>query len=148
MPLDKFVIACFALVNYLAKLLFPLGLSSFYPYPLKIEGLLPYPYYAAAFVCLVLPFFIFVIFRRNRNVLFGILFFIFNIFIVLGFVPVGNYFMAERYTYIPYIGLFFIMASALEARRPAGKLIWALIIVFLVFCAGDSNNQILGREFT
>jgi tetratricopeptide (TPR) repeat protein len=54
-----------------------------------------------------------------RPVLFGIAFFFINIVLVLQFVTVGAALMADRYTYIPYIGLFFALAWWLD--EPAGR---------------------------
>ncbi len=47
--------------------------------------------------------------RRQRELLFGIFFFLINIimFFKIGNAYASSYFMAERYTYVAYIGLFF-----------------------------------------
>jgi len=47
-------------------------------------------------------------------VLFGLAFFFINIVLVLQFFAVGQAIMADRYTYIPYIGLFFILGWWLD----------------------------------
>jgi tetratricopeptide (TPR) repeat protein len=47
--------------------------------------------------------------KRDRVFAFGIVFYVINLLLVLQFLPVGSAVIAERYTYIPYIGLFFIV---------------------------------------
>ncbi|MBL0342980.1 MAG: hypothetical protein IPP71_20190 [Bacteroidetes bacterium] len=42
--------------------------------------------------------------------LFGFLFYFFTVAMVIQVVPVGKAIVAERYSYVPYIGLFFIIA--------------------------------------
>ena len=50
-----------------------------------------------------------------RVVIFGIAFYIFNIIIVLQFVSFGTTIMAERYTYMPYFGVFFIVIYLMQS---------------------------------
>jgi protein O-mannosyl-transferase len=68
--------------------------------------------YASPAIIVALLVLLFIFFKRNRFVLFGVLFFLANIFTVLKFVPVGDAIIADRYSYIPYIGLFFIVGYA------------------------------------
>jgi tetratricopeptide (TPR) repeat protein len=49
------------------------------------------------------------------------MFFFVNIVLVLQFITVGHALMADRYTYLPYIGLFFALSSWMDA----GRLPWA-----------------------
>jgi tetratricopeptide (TPR) repeat protein len=49
--------------------------------------------------------------QRTTLVLFGMLFFLFTIGLTLQFFPVGPNIVTDRYTYVPYIGLFFIIAQ-------------------------------------
>ena len=50
----------------------------------------------------------------RKGYCFGFLFFITTIILVLQFVPVGAASMADRYTYVPYIGVFFIVGKLFE----------------------------------
>jgi protein O-mannosyl-transferase len=78
----------------------------FYP-PLIPAGTLPPEYYcaplllAAVFVIIAWKFYF------RRDLIFGLLFFIMNLVMVVQLVPLGQAIVAERYTYIPYLGLFF-----------------------------------------
>jgi len=134
----RVLVACFGTMMYIAKLFLPVGLSAVYPYPKNpATSLGPEFYLALCFVAVVLPAAIYLC-RRNRAALFGIAFFFINVILVLQFVTVGHAVMADRYTYLPYIGLFFALAWPLDARPASGstartgKKILAGILLLLV----------------
>lgn len=109
---ERIVLSFYGISLYLAKAVVPYNLTCFYSYPLKdINGALPawlymFPFVFAGLVTLVL------FFRKHRVVVFGSVFFLVTIALVLQILPVGGAIIAERYTYIPYIGLFFMLAVA------------------------------------
>jgi tetratricopeptide (TPR) repeat protein len=117
---QKVLFASYGTVMYVVKLLVPLRLSAIYPYP-TVEGApLGLEYYVAfAALVIVLPTIVYLC-RHNRVVLFGLAFFFINIVLVLQFFSVGQAVMADRYTYLPYIGLFFALAWWLD-ERPSPK---------------------------
>jgi tetratricopeptide (TPR) repeat protein len=49
--------------------------------------------------------------RSTRTFLYGLLFFLITVLPVVNLVPVGLGIAADRYTYVPYIGLFYIFAA-------------------------------------
>jgi len=134
---ERIAIAAFNIAAYLYKLVFPFNLTCFYKYPAVDDMLWVYMGALAAVVVIVLTA---VYFRKNRTVVFGALFFLFTISIVTQILPVGNAIIADRYTYIPYIGLFFIAGVLLDrviAGRPkAARYVLfmsvALLVVFTV----------------
>ena len=115
--LPKFVIAGYGTFMYVVKLVAPLHLSAIYPYP---GPQLPAAYFVAfVVVAIALPTLVY-LFRRNRAVLFGIAFFFINIILVLQILTVGEAVMADRYTYLPYMGLFFAIAWFLDEHPARG----------------------------
>jgi tetratricopeptide (TPR) repeat protein len=94
---------------YLFKFILPVNLSGLYPYPLNPDGTIPLIIYFAPVPILLLLFIVYQFFRRNRYVVFGILFFLVNIIFVLKFIPVGDAVIADRYSYMSFIGLSFIV---------------------------------------
>ena len=118
---EKILFASYGVVMYVVKLFLPLNLSAVYPYP-AAEGARPGPNYYVALgaLLIVLPTILY-LFRRSRAVLFGLAFFFINIVLVLQFVTVGQAVLADRYTYLAYIGLFFALAWWLD-EHPAPKL--------------------------
>jgi len=108
----------YGLVMYFVRLLAPLHLSALYPYPDQGKGTIPLVCYVdMALVVLggVLAWRA----RSNRLLLFGLLFFLVNIALVLQLLPFGEAIMADRYTYVPYIGLFFVIGGWLDQSRRA-----------------------------
>ncbi len=105
--------------NYIWKLFFPVNLSCFYPYPITdLQGALPFSFYAPAFCGILLFIFVgimsFLKKEKMKLIAFGIGFYFVTIALVLQFLSVGQVIMAERYSYVPYIGLLFILGTALN----------------------------------
>lgn len=113
---QKICFASYGMVMYLCKLLIPFKLSALYPYPIHsmAEGL-PVIYAVMPLIALAVLGAVAYSVRYHRVVLFGFLFFLVNIILVLQFVAVGNAVMADRYTYLSYIGLFFVLAYFVQA---------------------------------
>jgi protein O-mannosyl-transferase len=118
---ERFLFACYGIVHYIIKLFLPTNLSCFYPYPVKHDNSLPTMYYIAPFILLGLIFTLFKFFRSNKQVIFGSLFFIITIALVLQIISVGEAVVADRYTYLPYIGLFFIINSGIQSLSHFNK---------------------------
>lgn len=113
----------YALCLYLLKFIWPVNLSGLYPYPTTPERLIPFVVYASPVIILILGGIIYRLFRRNRFVIFGLLFFVANIITVLKFIPVADAIIADRYSYISYIGLFFAVGYGFNKliNNPAYK---------------------------
>lgn len=140
---DQFLFACYALITYIWKLFLPIGLSCFYNYPVKEDGMYPIIFYLAPILVLALGFLIYRSQKFGKEVLFGFAFFLITIALVLQIIPVGAAIIADRYTYLPYIGLFFILArwtnNALEEKSEQFKAlkvpsIIALTLFVLMCC--------------
>ena len=104
----KILFASYGFVMYIVKLIVPFNLNHFYPYPSDQEGL-SLTYYLAPLLVILACLFVWIK-RKNKILVFGWLFYIINIILVLQVLQVGWAVMAERYTYVPYIGLLFIIA--------------------------------------
>lgn len=106
--LSRPALGAYAFFTYLWKVIIPVHLCCFYPYPENINGSVPPVFYLFAIALAVLLWAVWTFGRKNKAVIFGFLFFMINISLLLQFIPVGSAIIAERYTYIPYIGLFYI----------------------------------------
>jgi tetratricopeptide (TPR) repeat protein len=102
------VFACYAFLSYLIKLILPIQLSAFYPYPVKSGEDIPLQFYG--YVMLFLIFIAGVIYslKYSKKLFFGIGFFAITVFLVLQLIPVGNALMADRYSYLPSVGIFYL----------------------------------------
>jgi protein O-mannosyl-transferase len=94
---------------YLWKMIAPVNLSCFYPLPAT-------PHYTAVvaslFVCTALTVLALKAMRRMPYLFTGWFFYLGTLVPVIGFVQIGSQAMADRYTYVPFIGLFIIIAWA------------------------------------
>ncbi len=126
-----------ALTLYLGKMIFPAGLSPFYPYPrtlspLSLEYILP-----AAIVILITAGSVAAV-KKHRCylALWGCYFA--TLLPVLGVVQVGSQAMADRYTYLPSIAPFLLMGvgAALLLKRLRSSPAWRRTgtIAFCLFC--------------
>lgn len=139
----KFFAACYVIVFYLKKLFMPVNLTCYYQYPDGVSGHLPAAFLIApavvAGLC-ALPFFM----RRNRReTAFGIIFFLVTVSVTVVQIMFANgkTTPADRYTYIPYIGLFYAAASIgygywnARQTRSSGSLIALILSFALAACA-------------
>ena len=90
-------------------------LSGFYPYPMNPgEGLPGYFYVKPVLVLLITAFPLFYTYKKNKTyfriLAFGFGFYLVNIALVLQFLSVGSAIISDRYSYMSYIGLLFILA--------------------------------------
>ena len=134
---EKLLFASYGSLMYVLRLFVPVGLSAIYPYP-EGSGSIGRDFYGALVVMLVaFPALLFAC-RRLRPVWFGWAFFFINLLLVLQFFTVGRAVMADRYTYMPYIGLLLALTWWLDerprpgdARAPARLVIGAVLVAML-----------------
>lgn len=105
---QRMIFACYGFITYIVQLIFPLNLSAYYPYPVTSGERIPAQYYLypALFAGLVVA--IFYSLRVTKKIFFGIGFYAITIFLVLQLLPVGGAIIADRYSYIPSIGIFYL----------------------------------------
>ena len=113
---DTFFIGTKNYLTYLGKCLVPIELSPFHPFPFQGEISFPWWYYLTPIPPLALAI---VIWRKgwwktHRKLIFGLAFFTICIGPYLQIIPYGKAIMAERYTYMSYLGLFYVLGIALE----------------------------------
>jgi tetratricopeptide (TPR) repeat protein len=128
--------------NYLLKTFWPINLAAFYPFPLDLD------YFGAALA--VLLFFGLCILgwtRRKSNpyIIVGSLWFFGMLLPVIGLIQVGGQAMADRYTYLPLIGIFILLTWLIDenflfAFGRTLKVIGAAAAV--VLCTIVSNDQV------
>lgn len=139
---ERIMYASYGFVMYLSKVFNPTYLSTFYPYPYRyISGYLPAIYYAAPFLSLaVLTLPVWYLHKKKsayfKIYVFGMGFFLANVVFVLQFISVGAAIMSDRYSYVAYIGLFFLLPftfQKISAFFPAFRT--ALVVALLLFSA-------------
>lgn len=138
--LERIVFACYGFVTYLWKLIVPIKLSAFYPYPERIAGALPASIWIYPLILVALAAVTIYTLRYSKKVFFGMTFFFITVALVLQLLQVGGAVMADRYTYIPSIGLFYILAEGYRrvtekgtASPAIGKLVMVILAGYLVW---------------
>src|SRR6266516_1834937 len=135
--------AVLAYVAYIGKMFSPTGLAVIYPYnlhPSAIRALL-------SLAALVVVSAAAILIRRHKPYFFtGWLWFLITLAPVIGIVQVGGQSMADRYTYIPLIGLFVILAwggwDALNRLRIPAFAQALGASMALALCAGLTRAQL------
>jgi protein O-mannosyl-transferase len=110
---QRIAFACYGFITYLFKLVLQLNLSAYYPYPLKHGDAIPSLYYAYLVLFLLFAAFIFYSRHYSRKIILDIGFFSITIFLVLQLLPIGNTIIADRYSYIPSIGIFYLAGEGI-----------------------------------
>jgi tetratricopeptide (TPR) repeat protein len=125
-------------ISYLKKIIWPYSLAVFYPYPAY------YPWWKTIGSVLLLIAMFYLAFRnmkRHPYLLVGWLWYVGSLVPVIGILQVGSQAMADRYTYVPAIGIFIIFvrgANELLRRwriHKAGILTGTLLLFAALFAA-------------
>ncbi len=110
---QRIVFACYGFITYLSKFLIPLHLSAYYPYPAKNGTGIPLKYYGYVLLLIALVAYCIYSIRSTKKIFFGIGFFAITVFLVLQLLPIGDAVMADRYSYVPTIGLCYLSGEGL-----------------------------------
>ena len=134
---DRIANVFLSYTRYIGKLFWPQNLAVFYPFDANSFAF----WQVAMCVLLLLVISIFVIrFGRNQKYLpVGWFWFVTTLVPVIGLVQVGLQAFADRYTYIPYIGLFIMIAWGLPeflSKWPQRKIALGLSMVIILTTLG------------
>lgn len=128
----------YGFVMYIIKLFFPLNQSLLYPYPqvsIGLSAMYPLSLLLTGGIVALTVWSL----KYTRIVAFSILFYFFNLVLVLQFLSVGEAIISERYTYMAYVGLFILIGYGyryLIGNNPSLKPV--LIALFGVACLAYS----------
>jgi protein O-mannosyl-transferase len=126
-------IGSFSLLVYLIKSIIPYELCPLYPYPPDPSWM----WFASAAIILSILFFIYKSIKNgNRIIVFGFGFFFVNVMMLLQVLGAGQGFIADRFTYVPYFGLFLIYAyytTQFISKTNKPYLKYGTVAIFLIF---------------
>jgi len=112
---DRISNAVLSYLSYLGKMFWPVNLALPYPYPAQFRfG----PILGAALVLALISVWVVQQMRSRPYLLTGWCWFLGTLVPVIGLVQVGLQAMADRYTYVPFIGLFVMVAWAIADLAP------------------------------
>lgn len=141
-PLVRAAKALISCVTYIRQTFWPAGLAIFYPYPHHI----PLAQAAAALAILIGMSALLISVRRTRPYLaVGWFWYLIMLVPVIGLVQVGEQSHADRYMYLPMVGLTIMVAwgaADLATRWPRLRLVAAAAgVVVCALCAGLTFRQ-------
>jgi tetratricopeptide (TPR) repeat protein len=150
---ERIMYASYGFVMYIYKMFNPTFLSTFYPYPYRyINGWLPNIYYLAPIIAIaILGVSLYLTYKRNKEyfkiLAFGFGFFVSNIIFVLQFISCGAAIMADRYSYVAYIGLFFMLAYFMYEIAKKSATYKMVVIALLLAWSAFLANACYKRTF-
>ncbi len=139
----RFSNAIVSYLRYIGKALWPTNLAPLYPHPwqpLPMWQVIPSLLALLAITALMIAA------RRRRYLLVGWLWFLGTLVPMIGIVHVGNQAMADRYAYLPYIGLFIMIcwsvAELAASRKVPVVIVRAFSVIVLLALAMVTHRQL------
>lgn len=133
----------YTFMMYIVKAVAPLHLSNLYPYPKpEASGMLPLIYNISPLLVLAIVGVLIWLAKKagdsyRRIVAAGLLFYFFNVVLILKFVTVGGSIINDRYSYVAYTGLFlvaiFLINELLKKFERSRSLIIAVTGAYTLF---------------
>lgn len=140
---QRIILILFAVWKYFSLIIAPFGLAVIQYYPIRPEDsvgmdLILFAVISILAVALLLKS------KANRwENIFGLLFFFFSIGIVIQIVPFGHAVIAERYTYLPYLGLFFVLGNLLENYLSNNKAaLYSILTIAVIYFSGITFQRL------
>lgn len=147
--LQRVQFGAYGYMMYVWKFFVPTGLCTFYPYPTQAQlagGYGALLWLGVLFFFGTLGLAAFSFYKKGRLLPFSIGFYLFTALLVLQFLAVGKVIMADRYTYLPYIGLSFLVlmgAYGWLKDKPNGLYaLWGVAGAFSLFCLVRTMQQV------
>lgn len=137
---QRVFVVSYAILYYIFKFIVPFDLCVLHYAP----KVLPFYYYLCPIIILFICFLIWKSKKIRKSLIFGFLFYLFTILLVVQIIPIGYVIVSERYSYIPYFGLICIVGfiiiqnsniknSGASSLRKYFKIIGVLIILLFSF---------------
>ncbi|WP_276088226.1 hypothetical protein [Pedobacter sp. JY14-1] len=141
---QNLVFACYSITEYLVKCLIPVKLSYIYTFPNAIGQPLPLKFWTYPVLIAIMTI-AFADFWKKKWVLFGMLFFLLHLGLVLHIIPISrSAIVADRYAYIASVGIFFLIAYLLEVhvleKQKLKKIALPLIATYILALGLYAHN--------
>ena len=143
--IDRIFFLTYTISFYLIKLFIPFGLSAMHYFPVKSPGgFLPWEYYLSLpFLALI----VWLIIRKtsyHKETIFGALFFLIAISVMLQILSVGSAIASERYTYVAYIGLFLIIYYWMQdlIKKQYQNIVIGVVSLFIIIFSVQTYSRV------
>jgi protein O-mannosyl-transferase len=139
--LERSTNAIVSYVTYLEKIFWPVNLSIFYPYELQLLAKVLFSGIVITLITLVVLYY----FKKLPFLFVGWFMYLGTLVPVIGLVQVGSQAMADRYTYMPSIGISFMLAWGIPYLTKSGnirkKVLFPAAIAIIIFLSVLTWNQ-------
>lgn len=115
-PMVSLANAFVSYLRYIGKFIWPTNLALFYPFPAEI------PWYWTVASVFALAGLSVLAYQAGKEVLFGWAWFVVSLLPVIGIVKVGLQAIADRYMYLPSIGLLMVITWSIKDKRWASAM--------------------------
>ncbi len=144
--LQRCQVACYGFWVYLIKFFLPINQSCFYPYPEGNEmsqGNFPILLWLSLLGFVITLLLVVFSMKKTKLFFFSFGFFLVTMLLVLQFISVGKAILAERYSYLPYVGIAIIPASFVSQYPGRGRN-WLLALsgAFVLVMMFLARNQV------
>lgn len=130
---QRLIFVCYAIFEYITKGLFPVQLNYLYPFPILPEEEIPARLFIYPILLICLTGWI-IVNRKNSYLVFGLLLFIINLIFSIHIFPMSRHgIVADRYLYLSYIGLAFLIAYGLLQLKRNNLYFKSAIFIFCVY---------------
>ncbi len=142
---EQIIYASYAFTQYIIQLIIPYKLSAFHPYPNKVGE--EFPVFLSLYLIPVLgaAWLFLRSIKKQKIIAFGIMFFVMNIALVLQIMPLRDFITADRYVYIPAIGLFAILAFYLdkyiEKKKSNSSIAYIILALYVIILSAVSFKR-------
>jgi tetratricopeptide (TPR) repeat protein len=138
------ITSSYSLTLYLIQSVVPFQIGGFHPYPVS-TGTFPWYMLISVLTPIVLIAFL-ILNRHKKDMVFGIGLAMVGFLPVIQLLPVGDALVTDRYTYIPYLGLFFLYSKVilwaykkLEKRILIRNLLTGSLIGYFIWIGYTAN---------
>ena len=149
--IQRLFVGAFSFTLYLIKLILPFRMSPLYPYPNNF----PWYFYPSMLIAPAVLYTLYITYKKEyKAIFFGLAFFIVNIVFLLQILGAGQGYLADRFTYIAYLGLFFMAGfyidRYLSENSAKSNLVYGVagVYLFVFACMTFQQNKIWENSAT
>jgi tetratricopeptide (TPR) repeat protein len=131
---ERLLVGLRSMIFYLYKMLWPVQLAPLYPYPEQVS-IGEFQYIGACILVVGITIFCVWMWRQSRVWLVAWMYYVITLLPVVGIIQVGGQAAADRYTYMPSLGIFVLLGYGITlpyTRKRTARIPASLCIVLLI----------------
>jgi tetratricopeptide (TPR) repeat protein len=135
--LEKIVVIFYSISFYILKFFVPIGNNPHVLFPAQLD----FQYYLVALLFPAVVLVLWLLKAHRNTTLFGFLFFLLNIILVANIVGFGRTIVADRYTYLPHIGLLWAILLPIWEKNKQSMALWGFVALYAIWCSFSTFRQ-------